>query len=102
MMYALGFDRYGARRFVPLWPGFAVGEQALLELRDDLRVFAVGGDDHPEAAGYFQRPEELGVVDAEGPLVGEKHLERCRAVSDNALQNVGCLFIPARHTHVKR
>ena len=87
VMDPLGLDRRRARRFVPFRPGLPFGEQAALKLRDDLRIFAMGGDDDAQPPGQFQRAEQLRVVDAEGALVGEEDLERRGAVGDDAPQH---------------
>ena len=72
MMHSLGLDRRRPRRLVPLGPGLALGQQSLLQLRDQLRVLAMRGDDDAQPPGQLQRAEQLAVVDAEGALVGEE------------------------------
>src|SRR5690606_25077659 len=52
---ALRLDRDRTARFVPLWPGLALGEEAGLQLRDDAAVLAVGGDDDAQLLGQHQR-----------------------------------------------
>ena len=46
----------------------------------------MGGDDDAQRFGQLQRAKQLGIVDAEGALVGEKDLERGRAVVDDRAQ----------------
>ena len=101
MMDPLGLDRSWPRWFVPFRPRFAFREQPLLELRDNLGILAMGGDDDAQPPGQGQREEQLGVVDAERALVGEKDFEGRRAVGDDALQEFGRLVVPAGHPHVE-
>ena len=83
VMHALGLDRRRPRRLVPLGAGLALGQQLPLQLRDERLVLAVGGDDHAQLLGQRQRVIQLGVVDAEGALVGQEDLERRDAVGDD-------------------
>src|SRR5262245_47304612 len=85
-------DRLRSRRLVPLRSRSAVAVHLLLQLPNELSVFAVSGDNHTEFSGQFQCSEEFTVVDAKGPFVGQKHLERCRSIVDDPLQQLWSLL----------
>ena len=76
MVYPLGLDQRRTALVVLGGVGLAGGEEFLLALEHEGFVFAVGGDDDAEFLGQFERGVELGVVDAEGPLVGQKYFKR--------------------------
>src|ERR1700746_1803180 len=83
---AFGFDRLGTARFVPFGPDLALREKLLLQARHQLRVFAVGCDDHAKALGEFEGLVHFAVIDAKKILVSQKDFERSSAVGDDLPQ----------------
>ncbi len=102
VMHALGFDRGRAALMVLAGISLAGSEQLLAAFGDERFVLAVGGDDDAELLRELERAIELGVVDAEGPLVGEEDFEG----GDAALHDLAELgrggVVEFRHAHVER
>lgn len=98
---AFHFHGFGAAGFMPFGTGLALGEQALLEATDKLRVFAVGGDDDTELFRQHQGLVHFAIVDTEEILVGEEDFERTDAVCDDFPKlafRIGC---PVGDGHVE-
>ena len=51
MMAAFSFHADRTRWFVPLRAGLALGHEFLLRFRNEIRIFAMRGDDHAELLG---------------------------------------------------
>ena len=98
----LGFDARRPARFVPLRSRLSLGDQLLAQLGDDLRVLAVRRRDHAELLGELQRVEQFVVLDAEEPLVRQKHFERRDPVIDDLAQLPLRLLVELRDRHVER
>ena len=52
-----------------------LSEAALARFRNEVRIFAMSGDDHSKLLGEGERLIEFGVLDAERAFVSEEHLE---------------------------
>ncbi len=61
----------------------------------------MGRDDHAPAPRQLKRAVQLGVVDAERSLVGQKDFERSRSVVDDAAELAFRRVDEARHAHVE-
>ena len=75
MMYSFGFDDFGTRRFVKFGASLAGCDQLLLQLRDNRRVFTVGGNDNSKFFSQLKRCEQFFIVDAKGRLSSQKNFE---------------------------
>ena len=102
VVHALGLDDRRAALVVLAGIGLAGGEEFLAALEDEGLVFAVGGDDHAEFPGELEGAVELGVVDAEGALVGEENFERRDAPRDDLAELRLGGGVELRDAHVKR
>ena len=101
MRGAVGLHLLRAAGLVPFGPRLALGEQLGLQLRHQLGVLAMGGDHHAQFPGQLQRVIQRRVLDAEGALVRQEHLEGGHAVRHQLAQGLLGALVPACHADVE-
>ena len=100
-MHAFGFDDRRPAPIMIFRPGFSLGQQQRLLLRDQIGVFAMGGGDDAQFAGQAQRLEKLLVGHAQRALVGQEHFETATPRLTISRKSPIGGGVVTRHAHVE-